>query len=80
MIAAVDAEVHDGHEHSHGLVDRSILRSRAGVRAVALSLLILGLTAGAQVAVFVVSHSLALLADLIHGESRVGTRFCARAP
>jgi len=56
---------HD-HEHSHGLVDRSILRSRAGVRAVALSLAILGITAGAQVAIFVVSHSVALLADLIH--------------
>jgi divalent metal cation (Fe/Co/Zn/Cd) transporter len=55
-----------GHEHSHGLVDRSILRSRAGVKAVALSLLILGLTAGAQVAIFVFSHSVALLADLIH--------------
>ena len=57
---------HDGHDHSHGLVDRSILRSRAGVKAVALSLLILGLTAGAQVAIFVVSNSVALLADLIH--------------
>jgi Co/Zn/Cd efflux system component len=59
---------HDGHrhDHSHVLVDRSIFRSRAGVKAVALSLLILGLTAGAQVAIFVVSNSVALLADLIH--------------
>lgn len=57
---------HDGHGHSHGLVDRSILRSRAGVRAVAVSLAVLGLTAGAQVAVFALSHSVALLADLIH--------------
>ena len=58
---------HDGeHDHSHGLVDRSILRSRAGVKAVALSLLVLGLTAGAQVAIFVFSSSVALLADLIH--------------
>lgn len=56
---------HD-HDHSHGLVDRSVLRSRAGVRAVALALLILGLTAAAQVAVFTVSNSVALLADLIH--------------
>ena len=54
------------HGHTHGLVDRSILRSRAGVRAVALSLAVLGLTAGAQVAIFVVSSSVALLADLIH--------------
>ncbi len=58
---------HPGHEgHSHGLVDRSIVRSRAGVRAVALSLFILGLTAAAQVAVFLSSNSVALLADLIH--------------
>src|SRR5262249_7890885 len=57
---------HGGHGHSHGLVDRSILRSRAGLKAVAASLLILGVTAGAQVAIFVVSNSVALLADLIH--------------
>jgi divalent metal cation (Fe/Co/Zn/Cd) transporter len=56
----------DEHDHSHGLVDRSILRSRAGVKAVSLSLLILGLTAGAQVAIFALSNSVALLADLIH--------------
>lgn len=55
-----------GHGHSHGLADRSIVRSREGVRAVAISLAALGLTAGAQVAVFVVSGSVALLADLIH--------------
>jgi cation diffusion facilitator family transporter len=55
-----------GHGHSHGLVDRSILRSHAGIRAVALSLAILGCTAGAQVAIFFFSHSVALLADLIH--------------
>jgi cation diffusion facilitator family transporter len=61
-----DHDHSDGHGHSHGLVDRSILRSRAGIRAVALSLLVLGLTAGAQAAIFVVSNSVALLADLIH--------------
>ena len=55
-----------GHGHSHGLVDRSIVRSREGVKAVALSLAILGLTAAAQLAIFLVSSSVALLADLIH--------------
>ena len=55
-----------GHGHSHGLVDRSIVRSIAGVRAVGKSLLVLGLTAGAQVAIFALSGSVALLADLIH--------------
>jgi divalent metal cation (Fe/Co/Zn/Cd) transporter len=57
---------HGEHGHSHGLVDRSIVRSRSGVRTVALSLAVLGLTAGAQVAIFALSGSVALLADLIH--------------
>ena len=57
-----------GHEHghSHGLVDPSITRSREGLRAVLLSLLVLGLTTAAQAVVFVLSDSVALLADLIH--------------
>ncbi len=56
----------DDHGHSHGLVDRSIVRSRAGVRTVAISLAVLGLTAATQVAIFALSNSVALLADLIH--------------
>jgi cation diffusion facilitator family transporter len=56
----------DGHGHSHGLVDRSILRSRQGVEAVLVSLGVLGLTAALQAGIFVVSGSVALLADLIH--------------
>jgi cation diffusion facilitator family transporter len=55
-----------GHGHSHGLVDPSIKRSREGLRAVGWSLLVLGLTAVTQTIVFVVSGSVALLADLIH--------------
>jgi cation diffusion facilitator family transporter len=55
-----------GHTHSHGLVHDSIKRSREGIRAVGLALLILGLTALAQTAVFVATDSVALLADLIH--------------
>ena len=52
--------------HSHGLVDESVKRSRAGVRAVLLALSVLGLTAAAQTLLFVVSGSVALLADLVH--------------
>jgi cation diffusion facilitator family transporter len=63
----------EGHGHSHGLVDRSILRSRAGVRAVLWALLILGVTAGAQAIVFVLSGSVALLADLIHNAGDAAT-------
>ena len=47
-------------------MDRSIVRSRAGVRTVAISLAVLGLTAGVQAAIFALSGSVALLADLIH--------------
>jgi cation diffusion facilitator family transporter len=55
-----------GHGHSHGLIDSSITRSRAGLRAVLLSLLVLGVTAAVQALIFVLSGSVALLADLIH--------------
>jgi hypothetical protein len=54
------------HGHSHGLVDDTIKRSRDGLRAVALALAVLGLTAAAQTLVFLASGSVALLADLIH--------------
>ncbi len=55
-----------GHGHSHGLVHHSIKRSREGLRAVGLALVVLGATAVAQLLVFVASGSVALLADLIH--------------
>jgi cation diffusion facilitator family transporter len=77
---------HGGHGHSHGLVDPSIKRSREGVRAVALSLLVLGLAAAAQAAVFLLTGSVALLADLIHnvGDAAtalpLGIAFALRSP
>jgi cation diffusion facilitator family transporter len=64
-----------GHGHSHGLVDPTIKRSRAGLVAVGWSLLVLGLTALAQTAVFVASGSVALLADLIHNFGDAATAF-----
>jgi len=65
---------HDhSHGHSHGLVAESIKRSREGVRAVALALLVLGVTAAAQAVVFAVSGSVALLADLIHNAGDAAT-------
>ena len=57
---------HEDHEHSHGLIDRSILRSRAGIRAVSWSLGILTITALAQALIYTRTLSVALLADLIH--------------
>jgi cation diffusion facilitator family transporter len=66
--AAADDHRHDddGHGHTHGRIDPSIVRSRDGVRAVAWSLAILAATAGLQLLVFTLSRSVALLADLIH--------------
>ena len=65
--ASVDGHSREhAHGHSHGLVDGSIKRSREGIRAVALSLAVLGLAAVAQLAIFLSSGSVALLADLIH--------------
>ena len=57
---------HHGHGHSHGLLDRSIVRSHEGVKAVSISLAVLGVAAGVQSAMFVLSGSVALLADLFH--------------
>jgi cation diffusion facilitator family transporter len=67
-VSGSQAQAHTPHNHghAHGLVDPSILRSRAGLRAVGFSLGILGLAALVQAAVFVLSGSVALLADLIH--------------
>ncbi|HEX3874261.1 MAG TPA: cation diffusion facilitator family transporter [Solirubrobacteraceae bacterium] len=56
----------EGHGHSHGLIDRSIMRSRDGLRAVGLSLGVLLATAVLQGAIFLSTGSVALLADLIH--------------
>jgi cation diffusion facilitator family transporter len=62
----VDERQQDHDGHSHGLVDRSLLRSQEGIRAVAASLGVLAVTAAMQVFIFVLSGSVALLADLIH--------------
>jgi len=69
------AEPHPAHGHSHGLVDASIKRSRAGLVAVGWSLLVLSLTALAQTVVLVVSSSVALLADVIHNFGDAATAF-----
>ena len=65
--------VHPDHDHaggdrghSHGLVHESVKRSREGVRAVAISLGVLGVAAVGQALIFAASGSVALLADLIH--------------
>jgi cation diffusion facilitator family transporter len=62
-----DRHAQDHRDHSHGpFVERSIIRSRAGIKAVSLSLAVLTATAAAQTAIYVLVLSVALLADLIH--------------
>jgi cation diffusion facilitator family transporter len=67
--------VHASHAHRHGLIDPTIKRSRAGIRAVALSLLVLVLAAAAQAVIFALTSSVALLADLIHNFGDAATAF-----
>src|SRR6266545_448660 len=55
-----------GHAHTHGVVDPSITRSKAGIRAVSISLAVLTLTAAVQTLIYARTLSVALLADLIH--------------
>lgn len=56
---------HDSADH----VDGALESSAAGIRAVKISLLVLGVTAIAQIAVVVISGSIALAADTIHNFS-----------
>jgi cation diffusion facilitator family transporter len=60
-------------QHTHGLVDESIVRSRDGVRTVAMSLVVLGAAALVQAIVFVATGSVALLADLVHNVGDAAT-------
>src|SRR5262245_47886275 len=55
-----------GRAHTHGLIDPSIKRSRAGLRVVLISLALLGVTSVVQAAIYIATGSVALLADLIH--------------
>jgi cation diffusion facilitator family transporter len=74
------------HGHSHALVHPTVRRSRAGLRAVSVSLAVLGGTAALQAAIYVVTGSVALLADLIHnfGDALtavpLGAAFVFRSP
>jgi cation diffusion facilitator family transporter len=57
---------HGGHGHTHGVVDPSIATTERGVWAVKWSFVILAATAALQLAVVLLSGSVALLADTIH--------------
>jgi cation diffusion facilitator family transporter len=55
-----------GHKHHHGVVDPKITDTEQGIRAVKWSFWFLMATAVLQVAVVVISGSVALLADTLH--------------
>ena len=67
------AHDHD-HDHTHGGVDPALRDSRAGMRALIISLVILGITAAIQAVLVVFTGSVALLADTVHN---VGDAFTA---
>jgi cation diffusion facilitator family transporter len=75
-----------GQDHSHGQLDPEILRSRAGIRTVLLSLGLLAVTAGVQALIYALSGSVALLSDLIHNAGDaltaipIGIAFFLRSP
>jgi cation diffusion facilitator family transporter len=59
-----------GHSHDHtDRVDDALTDSTAGIRAVKISLVILGITAVAQLVVVALSGSVALFADTVHNFS-----------
>lgn len=62
-----DHHSHDGgHGHTHGRVDPSIVRSKAGVKAVSISFAVLFIASALQFIAFQKSGSVALLTDIIH--------------
>jgi cation diffusion facilitator family transporter len=64
--------------HSHSVVDKvdaSMESNEAGIRALKISLVGLGLTAAFQLAIVLISGSVGLLADTIHNFADAGTSF-----
>jgi len=58
---------HRGHSHDHAArVDGALRDSAAGIRAVKISLVVLGATAALQLTIVAVSGSVALFADTVH--------------
>ncbi|MEO7503988.1 MAG: cation diffusion facilitator family transporter [Sphingomicrobium sp.] len=55
-----------GHGHTHGVIDPSLTSSDRGIWAIKWSFIILAVTAAFQLAIVLVSGSVALLADMIH--------------
>jgi Co/Zn/Cd efflux system component len=59
---------HHSHDHAHS-ADDALRDSAAGIQAVKISLVVLGLTAVAQLAIVAASGSVGLFADTVHNFS-----------
>ena len=59
---------HHSHDHAH-TADDGLRDSAAGIQAVKISLVVLGLTAVAQLAIVAASGSVGLYADTVHNFS-----------
>lgn len=76
------------HGHTHGVIDATIASTDRGIWAIKWSFVILAITAAFQIAVVLVSGSVALLADTIHNVADATTaiplwiafRFARRKP
>ena len=64
---------HHDHGHTHGVVDPTIATTERGIWAIKWSFVILAITALFQVAVVLLSGSVALLADTIHNVGDAAT-------
>jgi cation diffusion facilitator family transporter len=64
---------HTGHGHTHGIVDPTITTTTRGLWAVKWSFVALFVTALLQLAVVILSNSIALLADMIHNFADAAT-------
>src|SRR5262245_9645848 len=62
-----------GHAHTHGAVDPVIATTARGIWAIQWSFLILAVTAALQLAIVLLSGSVALLADTIHNVGDAAT-------
>jgi cation diffusion facilitator family transporter len=61
-----DHNHHGTHDHTHGVIDPSLLTTERGIWAVKWSLIGLSVTAAFQIVVVFFTNSVALLADTIH--------------
>jgi len=61
------------HGHIHGVIDPTIATTKRGIWAIKWSFIILGVTAAAQLAIVLMSGSVALLADTIHNAGDAAT-------